>query len=122
MAGTAHQPSSSPYGITRAHTWGLIVPLLAALSPYLLGKYATVQGLHPAWNALWNGVIVAAVAYVLMSRVPFLQETTNVLSKAVLCGLLVAEITVLRQYTSIPTMGTITLWLFFYYHTMEHEP
>jgi len=116
-------PSSSSLqgtGITRAHTWGLVVPLLAALSPYFMSKYASFQGMSAPMNALVGGVVVAVVAYVLMTQVPLLQEKTNVLAKAVLCGLLVAEILVLKPYGSTPSMGTITLWLFFYYHTMEH--
>ena len=121
MAGPPSGPPASGYGITRAHTWGLVVPLLAALSPYWLGKYATIQGLHPALNAIVNGIIVAIVAYVLMTRVPYLKESAHALSKAVLCGILVAEITIVRQYSTIPPMGTITLWLYLYYHTMEHH-
>ncbi len=108
-------------GITRAHTWGLVVPLLAALSPYWLSKYALVKGLPMPYNALVSGALVGLVAYVLMTQVPMLREKTHVLAKAVLCGLLVAEIMVLKPYGGIPSMGTITLWLFFYYHTMEFE-
>ena len=106
-------------GITRAHTWGLVIPLAAALSPMLLSKYASVQGAPAPVNALLAGAVVAGAVYLLMTRVPLLQER-DALAKAVLCGLLVAEIMVLKPYGAIPSMATITLWLFFYYHTMEH--
>ena len=107
-------------GLTRYHTWGLLVPLLAAISPMLLTKYAAVDGVHVAFNALLAGALVAVVAYVLMTAVPFLKEESNALSKAVLCGLLVSEIMVLDPATKVPAMASITLYLFFYYHTVEH--
>ena len=108
-------------GLTRAHTWGLVVPLAVALSPVLLSKYVSVKGAPAPVNALLAGAVVAVAVYVLMTRVPLLEEAKNALAKAVLCGLLVAEIMVLKPYGAIPSMATITLWLFFYYHTMEHE-
>lgn len=119
MGGSTGNTAGS--GLTRAHTYGLIVPFLAAISPMWLSHYAHISTWPMPFNALVAGFIVAVVAYVLMTRVPLLQEKTNVLAKAVLCGLLVAEIMVLKPYGALPTMGTITLWLFFYYHTMENE-
>jgi hypothetical protein len=119
MAPSTHSATEGT-GITRAHTWGLIVPLMAALSPVLLSKYTDVKGLPTPINALLSGAVVSLVAYFLMTQVPMLKEKTYVLAKAVLCGLLVAEIMVLKPYGAIPSMGTVTLWLFFYYHTMEH--
>lgn len=105
-------------GVTRAHTWGLLVPLLAALSPVWLSKYVHVSD-HQPINALVSGLLVTIAAYVLFTMVPPLQEKHHVLAKAVLAGLLVAEIMVLKPYNSVPSMGTITLWLFFWYHTAE---
>jgi hypothetical protein len=104
--------------LTWFHTWGFIVPLLSALSPMWL---PTIKGVHVAVNALIGGIIVAALAYMAMTMIPFLKESEHALSKAVLCGLLVAEVLVLKSKTgSVPTMAAITLWLFFYYHTVEH--
>lgn len=104
-------------GLTRAHTIGLVVPLLVALSPPILSRYTTLTDSQP-FNALVAGAVVMAAAYGLLT---WIGEKTNVTAKAVLMGLLIAEIMVLKPYGALPTMGTITLWLFFYYHTMEHE-
>lgn len=105
-------------GVTRAHTWGLIVPLLAAISPLWLSKYVHVSN-HQPINALAAGVVVATVAYILFTYVPQLREKHHILAKAILAGLLVAEIMVVKPHGSLPSMGTITLWLFFWYHTVE---
>ena len=106
-------------GMTRYHTWGLIVPLLAATAgPVLTSKYVMIDGVHPTANALWAGAVVAAVAWLLMTMVDALKET-HAVSKAVLCGLLVAEIMVLKPFKAVPPMATITLWLFFYFSSME---
>lgn len=107
-------------GLTRAHTWGLIVPLLAVLCLPLLSKYLRVSKAQPV-NALVGGVVTAVVSYLLFRFVPGLVERTHILAKAVLVGLLVAECLVLTPYGKLPTMGTITLWLFFYYHTLEEH-
>jgi hypothetical protein len=111
----ASSGSTAGSGITRAHTWGVIVPLVCVLSVPYLSKISHVTNTQP-WNALVAGVISGAAAYMLFKA---LDEKTHVLAKAVLSGLLIAEIMVLKPYGAIPTMSTITLWLFFYYHTME---
>ena len=107
-------------GLTRAHTMGLIVPLLAALSPFVLSKYVSSSRLPLPINALISGCVIGLIAYVLFTYVPVLKEEKNALAKAVMCGILVAEVMVLKQYSQIPTMTTITLWLFLYYKTMEN--
>lgn len=111
----ASEGATAGSGITRAHTWGVIVPLLCVLSVPYLTKISHVTNTQ-AWNSLVAGLLVGVAAYVLFKA---LDEKTHVLEKAVLSGLLVAEILVLKPYGAIPTMSTITLWLFFYYHTME---
>jgi len=111
--------SATNEGMTRYHTWGLVVPLLAATAgPVLTSKYVIIDGAHPAANAVLAGAVVAAVAWLLMTTIDTLKET-HAVSKAVLCGLLVAEIMVLRPFKAVPPMATITLWLFFYFSTME---
>lgn len=105
-------------GLTRTHTWGVIIPLLAVLSVPYISAFVNISSLQPV-NALAGGAVVGAIAYLLLTSVPGLTEKTHVLGKAVLIGLLVAEIMVLKPYGAIPTMSTITLWLFFYFHTME---
>ena len=102
-------------GLTRAHTWGVIIPLLAVLSVSYLSKYVHVSEHQPV-NALAAGAVIGIISYFLL---PAVKEQSHILAKAVLIGLLVAEIMVLKPYGAIPTMSTITLWLFFYYHTVE---
>lgn len=102
-------------GLTRAHTWGVIIPLLAVLSVSYLSRYVHVSEHQPV-NALAAGAVVAVISYFLL---PTVKEESHILAKAVLIGLLVSEIMVLKPYGALPTMSTITLWLFFYYHTVE---
>ena len=106
-------------GLTRHHTWGLVVPLLASLSPMVLSRYA-FDGVPTAVNALIAGGVVAGACWVLMSHVPLFTET-HALSKAVLCGLLVAEVMVLSPSNRLPTMTALTLWLFFYFYSVENH-
>ena len=102
-------------GLTRAHTWGVIIPLLAVLSVSYVSKYVHISAYQPI-NALAAGAIVGSISYFLL---PKFREESHILAKAVLIGLLVAEILVLKPYGALPTMSTITLWLCFYYHSVE---
>ena len=111
---------SAGSGLTRAHTWGLIVPILAVLCLPLLSKYLRVSSAQPV-NAVVAGVACGLISYLLFRYVPGLVEQTHVLAKATLIGLLIAECLVLQPYGKLPPMSTITLWLFFYYHTVEEH-
>lgn len=109
MAGTAAEP------FYYNHTWGLIVPLLAALAPVWLIRIIPHPGWHPAFFALLLGAVVGVVSYSGLKAI----GAQGVLTKAVLLGLLSAETTVLKAGTGLPSMSHLTLYLFFYYHTME---
>lgn len=102
-------------GLTRYHTIGLIVPLLAAISPMLLNRFA-IEGVPRPFFAVGAGALVAAVCFVAFKYV--IPEDLP-LSKAVLCGLLVAEPLCFHDSTDLPSMASITLWLYFYYVTVE---
>lgn len=115
--GNATQAKFAGTGVTQAHTWGLFVPMLAVLSPVLLTKYVKVSE-HQPLNAVASGFVIATVVYVLL-RTWF--KETEPLAKAVLAGLLVAEIMVFQSYSAIPSMSTIALFLFLWYHYAEHD-
>ena len=104
--------------LSHFHTWGLVVPLACAVSPMFLPRLA-LQGVPTAFNALLAGAVMGAIAWLLFKYVPVLKEKCA-LSKAVLCGLLVAEVMVLKTSTAVPSVAAITLWLFLYYHAVEH--
>ena len=117
VAGGASDGASR--GLTHFHTWGLVIPLLCAISPMWISKYA-IAGVPAPFNAVIFGVIVGALAYAAMQFPPFTEK--HALSKAVLCGLLVAEVLTLEAAWgkgNLPPMASITLWLFFYFHTVE---
>ena len=48
-----------------------------------------------------------------------LSEGKKTIQAAILCGLLSAE-TLVFSGSKMPGMAGITLWLFFYYHSVEH--
>jgi hypothetical protein len=103
-------------GFTRAHWIGLVVPMLAALSPPVLSLIKTPipQPLY----AVLAGAIVAAVCFPLLEFVyPFKEG--NALGKAVLLGALATEIMIFHASTKLPSVTTITLYLFFYFNTVE---
>ena len=108
-------------GLTHYHTRGLIVPFLCAISPLWITKHA-IDGLAAPINALVFGAIVGILAYLAFR---FVTREDHTLAKAVLCGLLVAEVLVMEtawEKSTIPPVAAIALWLFFYYHTVEHAP
>lgn len=106
-------------GFSRFHWIGLLVPLLAALSPMGLSRLADlVPKIPQPLFAVLAGGIVAAVCWVLFTFVPFLRETHS-LGKAVLLGALTTEVLIFHASTLLPTMTNITLFLFFYFNTVE---
>ena len=100
------------------YTIGLIVPLLAALSPSLI--YPLIEKfigkeLPKEILGLVTGTIIG-----LLTIIPFgLLREDNVLGKSILCGLLCAEVMVFSG-GAFPSMAGIALWLFFYWHSVEH--
>lgn len=103
-------------GLRRFHHVGLIVPLLAVLSPMVIEHHAGLNAKlpHQAAVALAYGAIVAAVSYFLMTYVPFLKEERYALNKAVLLGLLVAEVTVFSASPALPSVVLIAFFMFMY--------
>lgn len=104
-------------GLSRFHWIGLLVPLLAALSPMGLSRLR-IPGLPQPLFAVLAGALVAVVAWVFFAFVPFLRETHS-LGKAVLLGALTTEVLIFHASTLLPTMTNITLFLFFYFNTVE---
>jgi hypothetical protein len=101
------QPGLSPY-----HHVGLLVPLLAALSPMLLGRI--LKDRHQVARSLVNGILVTVVAYGLLRFVPYIREDSLILNKAVLLGLLIAEVTIFNGSTELPSVLVIVFVVFMY--------
>lgn len=95
----------------------LVVPFLAAMVPLAVYRYVKPYSLHPVLGALFAGTVVAALALALF-RVPFLREEDG-LARAVLCGVLVAE-TLLFHSKGIPSLTSVSLFLFLYFWSTEH--
>jgi phosphatidylserine synthase len=101
-------------GVTRYHHIGLVVPLLASISVmYLTRVFKNVNTPHHVVRALLFGVIVAVVSYGLMSYGWF-KEEKHALNKAVLLGLLVAELAIFSVSEKIPSVVMIMFFLFMY--------
>jgi len=82
-------------GVSRYHHIGLIVPISAAIFPFLIAPYfRRFERHHHIITALLLGAATALFAYTLMKFVPGLIESQYTLNKAVLLGLLVSEIMV----------------------------
>ena len=111
--------SASAGGLSRYHLIGLLVPLLAAVSPMWLSRLSIP--LPQPLVAVVAGVIVAALCYVVFRFVPYLKEA-HALGKAVLLGALATEVLIFHASKSLPTMTTITLFLFFYFNSVETLP
>lgn len=82
-------------GVSRYHHIGLIVPISAAIFPFLIAPYfRRFEQHHHIITALLLGAATALFAYTLMKFVPGLIESQYTLNKAVLLGLLASEILV----------------------------
>lgn len=99
-------------GLTKYHLQGLIVPILIAVSPYFLQYYVPRAWPHVT-RALVLGVLAAVLAYILM-KLPVLREETYVLQKAVLLGLLTAEVCIFAIPDAIPAAAVISFFCFMY--------
>lgn len=107
---------SSKGGLTRFHWIGLLVPLVAAVSPQWLARISLP--LPQPVVAVLAGALVAAVCLLIFKFVPYLKET-QALGKAVLLGVLTAEVMIFHASGRLPAMAAITLFLFLYFNSVE---
>tara|TARA_A100001015_G_scaffold265906_1_gene314694 strand:- start:623 stop:1012 length:390 start_codon:yes stop_codon:yes gene_type:complete len=104
-------------------TYGAIIPIINAAFLIYIGRKIPNNlwfldfEIRNAYKALIIGTVLAFVNYHLKKL--FIKEK-NALSKAVLLGLLSAEILIFVNEDSKNSMATITLFLFFYFHAVEH--
>lgn len=104
-------------------TYGAIIPIINAAFLIYIGRKIPNNlwfldfEIHNAYKALIIGTFIAFINYYLKKI--FIKEK-NALSKAVLLGLLSAEILIFVNEDSKNSMATITLFLFFYFHAVEH--
>ena len=103
-------------GMSRFHYIGLLLPLLAALSPMILARIPTV-GSQPV-SALLNGAIVGVISYIILEFVPFLRES-HAFAKSVMLGLIVAEFTVFTRNKKVPAVANIALFIFLYLYGLS---
>lgn len=94
---------------------GLVIPLVAALSPALLYDRIPMGTASRPIKACLVGVLIAVLSYVGMK---YVIPERHPLKQAVLCGLLCAEVMVFSG-GAFPSMAGITLWLFFYFHSIH---
>lgn len=104
-------------GLSRYHYIGMLLPLLAALSPMLLARIP-LPGVPQPVTALINGLIVGALAYVILAFVPFFKEHYP-FAKAVMLGLIVAEFTVFTKNAKVPAVANIALFIFLYLYGLS---
>lgn len=80
-------------GVTKYHTHGLIVPIIAAILPFIISPYfKRFEERHHVIAAIAIGATIMGVSYVLLRYVPGLKDDQYPLNKAFLLGLLVSEI------------------------------
>lgn len=105
-------------------TYGSIIPITVAFGTVALGRdipnnlYFLSFNLSQPIKALILGAFVTIAIYIID---PLIIKSNNLLSKAILLGLLSAEVMVFTDKNTKTKMATITLLLFFYYHGVEHE-
>lgn len=104
--------------LSRSHTTGWILPLLAALSPVALSRLRVSQVPAPV-HALLAGTLVAVVSWAALRFVPYLAQP-KAFPRGVLLGLLVAEGMVFSSGSRrVPAMSSIALLVFVYFFTTE---
>lgn len=107
-------------GVTRYHTVGLIVPIIAAVFPFIIAPwFKRFERNHHVVTALLLGVLTAAFSYFLMRMVPGLKDQYFTLNKAVLLGLLVSEVMVFTFPKGdwddrVPSAPLLVFFLFMY--------
>lgn len=104
-------------------TYGAIIPFIVAFFTVIIGRdvpnnlWILSFNLQQPIKALILGACVAIAVYVADS---IIVKSNNILAKAILLGLLSAEVMVFTDKNTKTKMATITLLLFFYYHGVEH--
>lgn len=99
-------------GYTKYHSTALLVPLLASVSPYIWQRFLPSAG-NQVMKALAYGSLTTVASYFLMG-IPAIQEHKYRLNKAVLLGLLTAELVVFAIPEKIPSITLIVFFLFMY--------
>lgn len=101
-------------GLTRYHHISLLIPLLFALSPMVLGRLP-LGDLAYHHRAFVYGALVVGLSYGLM----LLLREPEAYPKAVLLGLLVAEFTVFGAAQATPSIINIALFVFLYMYAIS---
>jgi hypothetical protein len=102
---------------------GLIVPLFVAVITVNLGRdtpnnlWILSYNLRQGTLAILLGVCVSLFSYILEK---YVFNETSAYEKSILLGLLSAEVMVFSDKNKAISMSTITLLLFFYFHSIEH--
>lgn len=103
---------------SKTRWYGIVIPLLAALSTTLFARLEAQVSLPHPLVAVLSGVIVAFVSF-LVFNLPLFRESMA-LAKAALLGTLVAEVMMFHATTDLPSMTTVTLFLFLYLNSTQH--
>lgn len=104
-------------------TFGAIVPIIIASSLVSLGKsipnnlWVLNYDIHNALKALIVGSLITLISYLIKKNI---INSKDAFSKSVLLGLLAAEVLIFIDNKTKNKMATITLFLFFYFHAVEH--
>ena len=104
-------------------TVGLIMPLIVSVFTVVLGRdtpnnlWILDYDLTQATLAIILGVFVGTVSYFVEE---YVLKSDLSYEKAVLLGLLSAEVMVFVDKNKKVSMATITLLLFFYFHSIEN--
>jgi len=106
--------NNSPYWF---FTLGLIVPLIASILTVKLGKLPPPFPMEHPLKAVLYGSIIALFSYIIMK---YIIIEKHPLKQSILIGLLCAEVMVFVHDNTNISMGLISLWLFFYFHSVEH--
>ena len=109
-------------GITEYHHIGLIIPLLASISPMFLSRLFSDSNLPQVVKALAFGGIVSSVSYIIFQYAPVLYQETYAINKAILLGLLVSEMTIFSASDKVPSIVLISLFLFLYTFALSKMP
>lgn len=94
-----------------------VVPVLAALSPVALSR-VRVPGVPTSIFAVLAGAVVAVLAFFLLRFVPGLRAN-HPLSRAVLLGVLVAEVMIFHASAEMPSATALFLFLFLYFNATD---
>jgi len=104
-------------------TWGLIMPLTVAIFTVVIGRdtpknlWFLKKDLSQASLAIILGIFISIVSYIIEFYILLADSSYE---KAILLGLLSAEVMVFVNKKKEVSMATITLLLFFYFHSVEH--